>query len=46
MSQINGALTIGTLDGANIEMCQEVGEENMFIFGKRVDEIEDLKASG
>lgn len=43
---INGALTIGTLDGANIEMCQEAGEENMFIFGKRVDEIEHLKATG
>lgn len=44
--QLNGALTIGTLDGANIEMKDEMGAENIFIFGMDVDEVEDLKKSG
>ncbi|MDR0929816.1 MAG: glycogen/starch/alpha-glucan phosphorylase [Oscillospiraceae bacterium] len=43
---MNGAMTIGTLDGANVEMDAAVGRENIYIFGARANEVEDIYASG
>ena len=43
---INGAITIGTLDGANVEMLDAVGKDNMYIFGLKSDEVEQLWLRG
>jgi starch phosphorylase len=43
---LNGAITIGTWDGANIEMAQSMGEENMFVFGLRADAVTESKRAG
>ncbi|CAG9315121.1 unnamed protein product [Blepharisma stoltei] len=42
---MNGGVIIGTMDGANVEIAEEIGEDNMFIFGARIDQVQSIRES-